>query len=181
MDQRCDCGMVTPFLTWCSVFLLEMGSINSLSLLSLLLSISSLNPRSLSPYRSLVHSRRSSQPPISWCGLFTFFLLALRASVLFPLPIPDQVPLSPPTPQPHPLFLLGPFLPPHLWLLSSLSQVGLSCPYLGTSAWWAFLILWSISCVFCIIIIFLFLANIPLSLSTYPACHFRSELPHSGY
>jgi hypothetical protein len=37
----------------------------------------------------------SPQPPISWGCLFTFFLLALRASVLFPHPLPDQVPLSP--------------------------------------------------------------------------------------
>ena len=34
MGQRCDCGMATPSLTWCPVFLLEVGSISSLSLLS---------------------------------------------------------------------------------------------------------------------------------------------------
>jgi hypothetical protein len=33
MGQRCDCGMATPSLTWCPVFLLEVGSISSLSLL----------------------------------------------------------------------------------------------------------------------------------------------------
>ena len=34
MGQRCDCGMAIPFLTWCPVFLLEVSSISSLSLLS---------------------------------------------------------------------------------------------------------------------------------------------------
>ena len=33
MDQSFDCGMATPSLTWCPVFLLEVGSISSLSLL----------------------------------------------------------------------------------------------------------------------------------------------------
>jgi hypothetical protein len=33
MGQRCDCGMPTPFLTWCPVYLLEVSSISSLSLL----------------------------------------------------------------------------------------------------------------------------------------------------
>jgi hypothetical protein len=59
-----------------------------------------LSPRSLSPPRSLVNSWRFPQSPISWCCLLIFFLLALRASVLFPFPIPDQVSLSlllPPT------------------------------------------------------------------------------------
>jgi hypothetical protein len=31
MGQRCDCGMTTPSLTWCPVFLLEVGSISFLS------------------------------------------------------------------------------------------------------------------------------------------------------
>jgi hypothetical protein len=34
MGQRFDCEMATPSLTWCLVFLLELGSVNSLSLLS---------------------------------------------------------------------------------------------------------------------------------------------------
>ena len=50
-----------------------------------------LSPESLSLPRSLMHPGGSSQPPISQIFLFPFFLLALRASVLFPLPIPDQV------------------------------------------------------------------------------------------
>jgi hypothetical protein len=34
MGQRCDCGMANPSLTWCPVFLLEVGFINFPSLLS---------------------------------------------------------------------------------------------------------------------------------------------------
>ena len=53
MGQRCDCGMATPSLTCCPVFLLKVGSVSSLSLL---LGISSkVIPESLSPARSLVH------------------------------------------------------------------------------------------------------------------------------
>jgi hypothetical protein len=74
-----------------------------------------LIPESLSPPRSLVHSGGSSppppQPPTSRGCLFPFFLLALRTSVLFPHSIPDQVPLSPHSPHPHPLSLPGPSLP----------------------------------------------------------------------
>jgi hypothetical protein len=47
-----------------------------------------------------------------------------------------------------PLSLPGPSLLPHLWLLSSLSQMGLRHPYLGTSACWTFWVLWSLSWLF---------------------------------
>lgn len=50
---------------------------------------------SISPPRSLAHSGRFLQSPISWGCLFTFFLPDIRTSVIFPLPIPDQVSLSP--------------------------------------------------------------------------------------
>jgi hypothetical protein len=97
MGLRCDRGMATPSLTWCPMFVLE-GSINSLSLLSFHQRSLPMSPGSLSTPRSLVHSRGSPQPPISWGCLFPFFLLALRASVIFPHPIPDQVPFYPPLP-----------------------------------------------------------------------------------
>ena len=72
MGQRCDCGMATPSLTWCPVFLLEVGSIN---FLSLLLSISSKVPpyelwESLISQVSCAHWE-FPQPPISWGCLFT--------------------------------------------------------------------------------------------------------------
>jgi hypothetical protein len=80
-----------------------------------------LIPESLLPSRSLVHSGESPQPPTSRGCLIPFFLLVLRASVLFPHSIPDHVPLSPISPLP------SRSLAPYLWLLSSPSQVGLRC------------------------------------------------------
>ena len=53
-----------------------------------------LSPECLSPPRSQVHSGGFTQPPVSQGCLFPFFLLALRASVLFPHPVPDEVSLS---------------------------------------------------------------------------------------
>jgi hypothetical protein len=72
-----------------------------------------LSPKSFSPPRSLVHSGGSPQPPTSRGCQFPFFLLTLGASVLFPHPIPDQVPHPDPC-HPHPLSLPGPSLPPCL-------------------------------------------------------------------
>jgi hypothetical protein len=78
MGQSFDCGMVTPSLKWCPVFLLEVGSIlpypyfQAFCLRSL-----SLILESLSPLRSLGHSGESPQPPNSQGYLFPFFLLAL--------------------------------------------------------------------------------------------------------
>ena len=51
---------------------------------------------SLTSQVSAAFWRIPPQSPISWGCLFPFFLLTLRASVLFPHPIPDQVPLFPP-------------------------------------------------------------------------------------
>ena len=98
--------------------LLYLGSIRSISLLSGILSIP-LSSEILTPPRSLVHSRWSPQDYISWGCLFLFSLLALRASVLFPHPTPDQVPLLPTPHAPScPVSLLGPSLQPQLGLLS---------------------------------------------------------------
>jgi hypothetical protein len=79
MGHSCDCRMATPSLTWCSVFLLEVGFISSLSLLTGIL-------YKVPPYESL-ESRTSQvsgafwgggspQPLISWGCLFTFFCWA---------------------------------------------------------------------------------------------------------
>jgi hypothetical protein len=88
---------------WCPIFLLEVGSISSLSPLSGISSKVPLSPESLSPPRSLVHFGECPQFPISWSCVFPFFLLALGTLVLFPHPIADQVPLPyPPTPHPPP-------------------------------------------------------------------------------
>jgi hypothetical protein len=77
-------------------------------------------------------------------------------SVLFPHPILDLVPLPTTALPPCPLSLQSPSFLPHLWLLSSLSQVGLKRPHLGTSACWVFWILWTMSCVFCVFYFYLF-------------------------
>jgi hypothetical protein len=150
-----DYQTATSSFYWCPVFLLEVGSISSLSLVS---GISSTVPsfeswESLTS-QSLVHSGGSPEASTSWSCLFPFFLLDLRASVLFPQPIPDQVPFSIPYPLStfprrtlpffsHPsgteVFLFG------LSLLSFLSSVG------------CILGIWH----------FFFFANIHLLVSTY--------------
>lgn len=103
MGQRCDCGTATTSLTWCPVFLLEVGSISSLS--QLMGSSSKVPPfdswESLTSHVSGAFWRIPlPQPPISWSCLFPLFLLALRALVLFSHPIPDQSLLLPHSPIP---------------------------------------------------------------------------------
>ena len=113
MGQSCDCGMATPSLTWCPIFLREKGSISSLSLLS---GISSKVP----PFISGAF----------WRVPLTSYFLRLPVSILSvgPQCFSPYTSLNtwsgspfPPTP-PHLLSLPGPSLSPHLWLLSSLSQ-----------------------------------------------------------
>jgi hypothetical protein len=132
MGQSCDWEMATTSLTWCPVFLLEVGSISSLFLLS---DISSKVPF-FESWESLTLQVSGEfwriprpQPPISWGCLFLFFLLAFRASVLFPHPISDQVALSPsslPSPIPHhsPLLIAFFYLP---------NRTEASTPYLSPS------------------------------------------------
>jgi hypothetical protein len=76
MGQSCDCGMATPSLTWRPVFLLEVGSINSLSLPS---GISSKVP----PYESWksLTSQVSGafwggSPPTSYFLRFSVYILS---------------------------------------------------------------------------------------------------------
>ena len=95
MGQRCDCGMVTPFLTWYPVFLLQVGSISSLSLLS---GISSTVPP-FESWQSLTSQFSGAFwkiSPTSYLLRLSVFILSagLRASFLLPRSIPDQVPLS---------------------------------------------------------------------------------------
>ena len=96
MGQTCNCRMA-PSLIWFPVFLLEVGSVSSLSLLSR--SSSKVPPSlwvlSISQLPGCwCILECAPQPPISRSFLFSLFLLALRVSVLFPHPVPDQVPLS---------------------------------------------------------------------------------------
>ena len=84
-------AFLTTFPTFdaLSFFLLEVGSIFSLSLL-----LGNLFKDGSFETRESLTSR-SPQPPIYQGCLFLFFLLALRASVIFPLPIANQVSLFP--------------------------------------------------------------------------------------
>jgi hypothetical protein len=95
-----------------------VGSISSLSLLSGISSkvLSCESWESLTSQFSAVLWGSPPQAPISWGCLFTFFLQALSASVLFSHPIPDQIPLTPhclPTPIHFPT-QVPPSLPPSL-------------------------------------------------------------------
>ena len=111
MDQRFDCGIATPFLTQCPVLHWRWAlQFPSPHCMAFHLESFPLSPESLSPPRSLVHFRGSSQPPTSQGCLFPVLQLALRASVIFPYPIPDHVPLSRPSPVPFP-FQAPPYLP----------------------------------------------------------------------
>ena len=57
MGQSFDCGMATPSLICCPLFLLEVGSISALSLCQeFYLRSLPLSPESFSPPRSVVHS-----------------------------------------------------------------------------------------------------------------------------
>jgi hypothetical protein len=120
MGQSFDCGMATPPLTWCPIFLLEVGSTSSLSPVEGFSSQDSLSPEGLLPPRSLVHSGGPPNllPPKvacfhSFCWpenkflKFIYFKLQILflfwstpiphpsgISVLFPYPIPYHVPLS---------------------------------------------------------------------------------------
>ena len=143
-----------------------------------------MSPESLIPPRSLVHFGGLPLPPVSLGCLFPFFLLVLRASVLFTHPIPDEVPLSP--------------QPPSLWTFPSRSLppsplviAFFSLPSgTGASSLWPFSFflsflsfvdtILSILYFVCLFFVCLFLASIHLLVSTLHACPFVSELPHSG-
>ena len=169
-----DCGMATHSLTWHPVFLLEVVSISSLSLLS---DISSKVP----PFKS--QESLTSQvsgvfwrvpPPILLPLEFSFFLVALRASVIFPYLIPNWVLLlhllttCPPRSLPASPFVIVFFSFPS----------GTEASLLGTFSLYIFLSSVDSSLG---ILHFFFLANIYLLVNIYSACPFGSELSHSGW
>jgi hypothetical protein len=164
-----------------------VGSISSLSLLS------DISSKSLSPPRSLVHSGGFPQLPTSRDCMFPFFMLAHRASVLFPtqyqmrfsssnsptpVHFPSRVPPSLPTcdcflPSGTEASSLGYFN-----LLTVLSSVDciLGCVYIYI---YVYMCIYVYICIY--IYIFFFFAYIHLLVRKYHACPFGSELPHSGY
>ena len=137
-------------LIWSPVFLLEVGSISSLSLL--------MTCHLRSPLWVLRDCHLSGLwfiLEVSPCP--TSYLLRLPVSILsagphgflqsFPLN-QYQIRFSSP-PYFPPLFLSDAFLPPNLWLLSSSSKVGLKCLHLGTSGSWSLWGLWNVPWVLC--------------------------------
>jgi hypothetical protein len=158
MGQSFDCEMIPFSLIWCPVFLLEVGSINSLFPLS---GISSkvLPFEFWESFTSQVSGAFWRVPPTSYLPSLPVYILSVgpQASVLFSHPIPDQVPLSLPSPALFPSQV--PPLPPYLWLLSSLSRVELRYPHLGPSTCWPFWLLWTVFWVFWIFGTFLWLIS----------------------
>ena len=180
MGQRCDCGMATPSLTWCPVFLLEVGSISSLSLLS---GISSKVPsyESWESLTSQVSGALWGDPPTSYFLRLPVYILSAGPQGFSPF-------LSPNTrfPSPHNLPQVLPTLPTCECFL--LSPSGTEASSLGHFSLLSFLS--SVDSVLAILYIFvlyfivclfdcLFMANIHLLVSTYQACPFGSF--HSGW
>jgi hypothetical protein len=100
MGERYDCGMATPSFTWCPVFLLEVGSISSLSYCqAFYLRSHPLIPESLLPPRSLVHSGGSPQAPyFLWLPVS---ILSAGPQRFSPFPSPNTRSGSPLPPPPH--------------------------------------------------------------------------------
>ena len=98
MSQRCDCRMATPYLTWCPVLLLDVGSISSLSLL---LGVWSKVPpfESLESLTSWVSGAFGGVSPnllFSEVTCLHSFCWPSGLQSFFPHPIPNKVSLSPP-------------------------------------------------------------------------------------
>ena len=112
-------GCQTPSLTWCPVFLLEVVSLSSLSLLS---GISSKVPP-LESWESLTAQVSGAfwevpHPPISYFLRLPVYILSAGPQVFNPLSSLNTrsgFPLSSLPTIPPPLSLPVPSLPPHLW------------------------------------------------------------------
>jgi hypothetical protein len=120
MGQRCDCGMATPCLTWCHVFLLEVGSINSLYW--------AFHLRSLPPFESW-ESLTSYVSGTFWGVSPTSYFLTLTVYILSAGPLGFSPFLSPytrsgvppPTPPDPPPLLSLPGLSPSPLVIAFLS------------------------------------------------------------
>jgi hypothetical protein len=138
MGQRCDCGLETPFLTWCPVFLLEVGSPPAESSLFLLSGVSWKVP----PFE-FWESFTSQVSGTFWGLPSTSYFSRLPVSILYPGPQGFSPFPSPPTPPVH----FPSQVPPSLLTCDCflVSQLGLRHPHLGTSACWPFWVLWTVS------------------------------------
>jgi hypothetical protein len=140
MGQRCVCRMATPSLSWCPVFLQEVGSISSLSLLS---GISSKVPlfESWESFTSQVSGAFWRVPLTSYFLRLPVYILSAGPQGFFShftslstrkgRPLPSTLPTLPPNPSTFPARYTPPStpviaffsLPGHFSLLSVLSSV----------------------------------------------------------
>jgi hypothetical protein len=128
-----------------------------------------------------VYSGGSPNIIFSEFSCWHFFLLTFRASVIFPYPIPDKIPLLS-----HPLSLS---LPPSPLVIAFFSlPSGTEVSLLGHFSLLSFFS--SVYCIFWILyfyyfllvlLLLLFIASIHLLVSSHHTCPFGSELPHSGW
>jgi hypothetical protein len=134
--------------------LLEVGSISSLFLLSgISFKVSPFVSRESLTSQVSGTFWRVPQPSISQGCLFPFFLLALRASVLFPHKITDQIPLFPLIPPP--IHFPPRSLPPSPLVIAFFSLTsGTKASSLGHFSLLNFWVLWIVSWVFCIFLLF---------------------------
>ena len=163
MCQSFDCGMANPSLTWCPVFLLEVGYIKSLSLLSV---ISSKVPP-FEFWESLI----SQVSGAFWRAPLTSYLLRLTVSILSvgpqgfsPIPSLATASTYPPSHLPPPR---DSFLFPPKW-----------CWGIITWSLQLLIFLWHEGCN---LNIQYYLNNIHLLVNTHHACTFGSGLPLSGW
>jgi hypothetical protein len=156
MGQRCDCGMATPSLTWCPIFLLEVDSISSLSYCWVFHQRSiPMSSGSLSPPRNLVHSREV--PPTSYFLRLLIYILSAGPQSFSPFPSPNTrsdstLPLTVPTHTVHIPSQVPLSFPPQLF--SSLSQSGTEASSLGHFSLLS--LLNSVDCILCILYVLFF-------------------------
>jgi hypothetical protein len=141
MGQICDCGIGTPSLTWCPIFLLEMGSISSFSIM---LGISSNIP----PFESLtsqVYDAFWGVPSTSYFLRLPVYILSAGPQGFSSFPSPNTWSGSPSY---HPLH-------PHSIHFASLSPSPLVTDFFSPpSGTDAFCVLWTLSWVFCTFFLF---------------------------
>jgi hypothetical protein len=177
IGQRCDCGMATPSLTWYSVFMLEVGSVSSLSLLT---GISFMVPPfdSWESLTSQVSGTFWRVPPISYLLILPIYILSAGLQDFRPFPSPNtQVPLYAPFPPSRSTFT--PRSLPHSPLVIAFFSLssGTEVSSLGHFSFFTFLssmdcilgILYSF-CLFVCLFLFLFLFFFYLLISEYIPC-----------
>ena len=142
MGQRCDYWMATPSLTWCSVFLLEVGFISSLSpLWGILFKV--LQFKSWESLTSQLSGAFWRVPSTSCFLRLPVSILSAGPQGFCPFPSPNTrsgspLLLTPPAPSTINFPSQVPLSLPTCDCFFSLAKVGLRCPHLNTLASWDF-------------------------------------------